>query len=248
VTAPDTGRAGDTNCFEQINGEQRKQLDEYVRQNGSATQTVGVNEDGTQDVCVLEPDGQGGYEEHFYKKEDNFTDYLLYATLTNNARSLAIAGYVTGDLSSAEAIALSTLTSVSDDGSAYHPYHRNDNGSWLRQKTVIKNVKVTHIHYGSQPSKDFKVAKSEKPPAGYGKSVLKTVSSPSIQRGGFGVPGGGPAQNTQQKLPANSGPTAARPTVVKTPDIKPTAQTPKVPTPTQAPRKPTPYVPTKKTS
>jgi hypothetical protein len=173
-----------------MDSQDRQQLEEYVRQQGDTTKTVDSNPDGTQDVCVLEREADGSYEEHYYRQEDHFGDYLMYSMLLGNSNTLMTYGLISGDLSASDYVMLKLLTGVGDDGRAYHPYTRGGDGSYVRQKTVINNVNVTHVHYGSSAPLDLKTAKKQKPPAGYeAKPTLKPNTNPGIKRGGLGVPG-----------------------------------------------------------
>jgi|GEM_PF-4343753 len=188
-SAPQPQASSDATCFQTPSAEDKAKLQEYARENGDTTQNAGTNADGTESICVLESDGRGGYEEHYYNSHDGFADYAMYAMLFGHSNALMTYGVISGDLSVADAMMLSLLTNIGDDGRAYHPYTYG-NGGWSRQgnnRTYINNYNVTKVQYGSRPPTALK----DKPttPPGYGKKTLAPADPKKVQRGGLGNPG-----------------------------------------------------------
>lgn len=190
--------SGDTTCITQLDANQKAQLTDYVNKNHDQVNSVSNNSDGTQDVCVLEKSGNG-YEEHYYRQQDHFNDYLLYSMMFGYGHQLATIGLLTGDLNVAEAMTLHLLTNINSSGGAYSPYAQQTNGSWARQTNtttiVNKNITVNNIQYGAAPAKPFSTAKDQAPPSGYAKQVMPKKSDDTatiskngdIKRGGLGV-------------------------------------------------------------
>lgn len=158
----------DPTCFTQMTSDQKTQLSNYISQQGGQVTGTTNNANGTQDVCVLEPDGHGGYDAHHYRQQDNFGDYMLLAMLTGNANSIATYGLISGDLDFGQYLTLQLLTGMQRSGSMYHPYTYDDGShNWNRRSTTIKNVHVTVIQYGHAKPRSYKSAYKAKPPAGY---------------------------------------------------------------------------------
>jgi len=196
--------SGDTTCITQLDANQKAQLTDYVNKNHDQVNSVSNNSDGTQDVCILEKSGNG-YEEHYYRQQDHFNDYLLYSMMFGYSHTFATYGLLTGDLNPAEYLTLQLLTNVNSNGGVYSPYARQSNGSWSRQTnttTIInKNITVNNIQYGSSAPKSFASAKNSPPPSGYAKQTMpkQTASTGTIQRGGFGVKSVSPVNSPTAK-------------------------------------------------
>jgi len=161
----------DQQCFSSMTMDQKAQLQQYVASQGSSVSSISNNTDGTQNVCVLEANGSGSMQAHYYNQNDQFGDYLLYAMLTGQGHTLATYGLLTGQLDVGQALALSLLTGMGSDGSLYHPYTYG-NGGWSRQRTVINNVHVTYVDYGHQRPVNYSTAYRSGPPRGYSYSRL----------------------------------------------------------------------------
>ncbi len=148
----------DQSCFSQLTSDQEQQLRSYVASNGDQSSSNG---DGT--VCVLDNSGN----EHYYRQQDNFSNYLLYSAMFGQSRTLATYGLISGDLSPMQYIALQSLTSINRQGYAYHPYGYSNN-RWNHQDysptTRIQNVHVTNVYYGQSTTPvSFKQAYSSPP-------------------------------------------------------------------------------------
>lgn len=128
---------------------QKAQLTQYAAQQGSSVNSTTNNADGTQDICVLQPDGKGGYNEQYYKRSDHFSDYLLYSMLLGRSNTLLTYGVLAGDLDVGQAMALSLLTGVNRSGQMYHPYS-NVGGTWERHPSVVSNTTVRNVYYGAR--------------------------------------------------------------------------------------------------
>lgn len=178
TTVSDT--AGGTSCFTQMDSNQKAQLTSYANKDGNQVKVNSNNPDGTQDVCILEPDGGGGYNERYYKEKDGFADYFLYSTLFGHSNALMTYGLLSGDLDVGDAMALSLLMGVNNKGGLYQPYQRTSAG-WGYQPTV-RNVTVTNVYYGSNGPRQS--LGSAKPPSGYGTSKLPT-KAPEAMAGSY---------------------------------------------------------------
>ncbi len=254
--------AGDAYCLEPIPSDERQKLQNYMVENSDELKATGQNGDGTQNVCLLEPDGQGGYEQHYYSPGDGLSDYPLYALLWGRSNTLMAYTLVedsNGSFDFGDYLLLHLLLDIDDDGRAYRPYVRDGNGQWHRGHTAASNYHVSRVRFGKSAAIDFKTAKGQFPPAGYTKSTLaKPQPDSRIRRGGFGIPGATPG--TQQRTTGATQPvttsakaatTAARPatTVAKpaTTAAKSTATTNQLPKTVRNPPAPikAPCVPTK---
>jgi hypothetical protein len=145
-------------CFTEMTPEQKAQINQYVNGNGGEVQTDTANADGTNDVCVIDTNGN----EHYYAQDDHFSDYLLYSMMLRRSNALLGYGLITGDLDPAQYLMLSLLTGVNNTGAMYHPYSYTDRG-WARTPTYV-NRSVTNVYYGnsSTPVK-YTEAKSKAP-------------------------------------------------------------------------------------
>ncbi|HEU5122275.1 MAG TPA: hypothetical protein VFT59_05525, partial [Candidatus Saccharimonadales bacterium] len=128
-TVPDAGEVGDTTCFLPLNAEQQQKMQEYAAQPGVADQANTVDS-----VCVMEPEADGTYVEHYYQEKDNFPLFLAFALLTKHSGSVMTYGLLAGQITPAEYVLLSTLVCIRNDGRMYHPYTKLSDGSWVRQR------------------------------------------------------------------------------------------------------------------
>ena len=163
--------ADDQACVYEQSAEQVAQLRELP-------QVANVQADayGTSTVCILKDDGNGGYSQHIYDRDDNFTDYLLYAAMTGRGSSLMGYGVLTGAIDPFDAMILGSLYGVKSRGGLYQPYsyYGADRG-WGRQNVVVKNVTVKNVTYGNSTPIPFKDAKKKRP-ASYQPVKVKKAS------------------------------------------------------------------------
>lgn len=157
--------ANSTTCFTQLADQDRASMNEYIAGNGDEVQSVTSNGDGTNSVCVLEDDGNGGYREHYYDRDDNFNDYLLYSMMLGHSNALTTYGLISGDLSFSEAMALQMLAGV-NSGGIYRPYNYTDRG-WGYQPQRMQNTRITNVYYGSDPKPVSYSDSISKPRPGY---------------------------------------------------------------------------------
>ncbi len=159
--AAQTQQQDGTQCFQQLSPADAQKVRDYAASNGDSTQTSTSND--VSDVCVIE-----GNEVHYYNQQDHFGDYLLYSMLFGNAHAFATVGLLDGDISPFEAIMLTSLVGVNDNGSIYHPYGYQA-GGWVRQSstTIVNNYHVTNVQYGHASPTGFSASKLTKPPTGY---------------------------------------------------------------------------------
>ena len=172
-----TGTAGGTfqddsksTCFQELDQGQKQDLQKYAADKGDTINQT-TNSDGTQDICVLERQPDGSYNEHYYNRNDHFGDYLLYSMMFGRSNALLAYGAFNGDLSASDVLVLSMLSGVNSQGVMYHPYS-NSSGQWLRSPSVVNNV--TNVYYGN--STPTKYSSSLTPPVGY---AAKAMPSPS---------------------------------------------------------------------
>lgn len=197
----------DTQCFTQLSPDQKAQLTQYASQNGSSVTNTSNNTDGTQNICVLEPNGQGGYNERFYNRDSHFGDYLLYGMLFGrSSHALTTYGVVSGDISVLDAIMLNSLMDVNSGGQLYRPYTHSGN-SWQPRKTVVNNTTINHVYYGSKDAGTFKQATQAAPPAGFTRNTVLTSSSklnPALKSKSNTYSNSGSNSNSNQKANSNS--------------------------------------------
>lgn len=161
-------------CFTEMSPDQKAQLQKYAADHGNNLDQASNNADGTQDVCVIEKGSDGSYNQHYYKRDDHFGDYLLYSMLFGRSNALLAYGVFNGDLSPSDAFVLSMLTGVNSQGLMYHPYGYV-NGQFMRSPQVINNVRVTNVYYGSS-TRPTPYSSSMTPPSGY---ATKSIPDPS---------------------------------------------------------------------
>jgi hypothetical protein len=139
-------------CFTALDDTQKAQLTQYVAEHKDDVTSTTANADGTQDICVLESDGSGGYNQHYYKEEDNFNDYLLYSMMFGRSNTLLAYGLISDDLDVSQYLALSLLTGVNNNGQMYHPYTHNGS-NWGRNTSWVNNGSsyVKNVRFGSKP-------------------------------------------------------------------------------------------------
>jgi hypothetical protein len=224
---------GKASCMEKVPPEMGAQLTSYIHDNGDTVNQVISNSDGTQDICILEQQPKGGFEQHYYRKDDgglSTQDWMTYMFLTGNARGATTLGLVSGELDFGEYMALRLLTDIDDRGDVRHPYDTPDRSrfdpraSWNRKQVIVQNVHITQIQYGKNKPEDFAVAHTKKPPVGYEKTptiAKPTGSNTQIRRGGFGP------DAVQPKATSMS---------PKTPTMSPRVYTPPKATPRPTPR------------
>jgi hypothetical protein len=155
-------------CFTALDDTQKAQLTQYVAEHKDDVTSTTANADGTQDICVLESDGSGGYNQHYYKKEDNFNDYLLYSLMFGRSNALLAYGLISDDLDVSQYLALSLLTGVNNNGQMYHPYTQNGS-NWGRNTSWVNNGSsyVNNVRYGSASAVPYSQAKTMPYPPGY---------------------------------------------------------------------------------
>lgn len=139
-------------CFTQLDDKQRAELQQYVSQHSDQIDSTTTNTDGTQNICVLEDDGNGGYNQHYYKQEDksNFNDYLLYSMMLGRSNALMTYGLLSGDLDVGDAMLLSLLTGVNNQGQMFRPYsYDNDNRNWNRRPAPMSG-QLRNVTYGAK--------------------------------------------------------------------------------------------------
>ena len=156
----------DVTCFTSLNAEQRKQLAQYSAEHQDEVKSSTTNSDGTQDICVLESDGNGGYSQHYYKQDDKFDDYFLYSMMFGRSNTLLAYGLISDDLDVSQYLALSLLTGVNSNGQMYHPYTQNGS-NWGRNSSWVNNASVNNVRYGSADAVPYSQAKTMPYPAGY---------------------------------------------------------------------------------
>lgn len=195
----------DLRCFEQVTIEERHVLEDAF---DTYSRTIGVNYDGTEDICLFEPDGRGGHFVHYYNRSDGYRDYAFYAWAMRRSDRMMEYRDRTDRLSAEDAMLLRMSRSVDRYGHEYNPWSSNPDGTWSRRPQVI-NYNVTNIQYGSKPTQPLTEAMTKPAPSGYAKTDLKPESV--VQRGGLGVPGGNNGRPTgaQNTVPAVTTPPQA---------------------------------------
>lgn len=219
-------------CFTEMTADQKAQLVEYTKQSPVSETS---RENGTQDVCVMEPDNR----EHHYKSNDTFSDYLLYSMLLGRSNSLLIYGLISGDLDAGDYLMLSMLTGVHNDGSMYRPYSRLDDGRWERRETRLDR-RVEYVQYGQRSPDRFRPGARPKPPSGYKSAPIRKVASNKqavvSKTSGQRTVNTAKAPSKSSGTPSNKAPTKAPSAPSKSPTRSP-SPAPKAPAP--APRAPT---------
>jgi hypothetical protein len=206
-------------CFTQLDPSQKAQLTQYAAEHKEDVTSTTTNSDGTQDICVLESDGAGGYNQHYYKKEDNFNDYLLYSLMFGRSNTLLAYGLISDDLDVSQVLALSLLTGVNNNGQMYHPYTQQGS-NWGRSTSWVNNASVNNIRYGSAAAVPYSQAKTMPYPPGYKPVPLSFKPGTendvaSAKKGPDGKPTltkkpGASAQDTLKTFPKASPPAAPK--------------------------------------
>lgn len=156
-------------CFTQLSQQQEQQIQQYTAQQGGQLTSQTANSNGTQDICVLQPNGNGGYDQHYYNQQDGLANYWMYALMFGHSQSLADYGLITGQLSPLDYIMLTSLSGVNRNGGFYHPYGYSS-GRWQRESQPVIINHVTVVQYGSRPPVSYSKASSVKPPRGYART------------------------------------------------------------------------------
>lgn len=184
-------------CFQQVNPEQEQQLTGLISDAGEVAQP--------QSVCVIEPDGNGGYVQAHYIASDNFAKYLLYALLLQNSRNaLFTYGVISGEISLLDYLTLSLMMGVDKYGSLFQPFTKSGrDGSWSRIKSDV-GARVSAVRYGSTAPKLQTAATSPAPPAGksYTPQPLPASKGSITQNGGTNA---GERQRSSTSLRTSSG-------------------------------------------
>src|SRR5262249_12506150 len=129
-------------CYSQLSGPQIAALQQYLAQHpGTATTTKGSK------VCVLQPNGSGGYIAHYFGPTDGFPNYALYAAMNGATTNVATYGKIQGKMTPVEQIGLRDLRVVGSDGAISQPY-TTKGGTFVRTNTALKTVKVTSARFG----------------------------------------------------------------------------------------------------
>jgi hypothetical protein len=174
------GPTSQDTCFQQMTPDQVTQMSNYANQTGATINSISSSGQGTQDVCVMTPDGNGGYAQHYYTQNDGFSNYFLYAMMFRNVHPLVGYGLLSGSLSPSDAIMLSLLTGIDSGGGLYHPYTRT-NAGWAAQASPITNVHVTNVYYGNRNAGSYATAYSQPPPSGYARSSMTKPNNSVMQ-------------------------------------------------------------------
>jgi hypothetical protein len=190
--------ASESTCFTALNAQQKAELTQYANEHKDEVSSSAANSDGTQDICVLESNSAGGYDQHYYKKEDNFNDYLLYSLMFGRSNALLAYGLITNDLDVSQYMALSLLTGVNRYGQTYHPYTHNGN-NWGRSTSWSDTSRVDNVRYGSSSPVLYSQAKTMPYPAGY-KPVPLTFQ-PGTENAVAAVKKGADGKVTVTKVP-----------------------------------------------
>lgn len=166
-------------CYKQVTDAQRAELQTYVAAHpGSTTTTKG------KDVCVLTPNGKGGYTAQYYGPNDGFQWYPLYIAMNNSALHDAHYGQIKGQLSTAERVTLDNLTEVYPDGSVAQPYTIK-NGAYERTDTVVKPIKVNAVRYGTTSDEESPAKAFSNPSKGYSASTMpNSTNEEDTEEGG----------------------------------------------------------------
>ncbi|MDB5186530.1 MAG: hypothetical protein JWM07_2 [Candidatus Saccharibacteria bacterium] len=170
-------------CFEQMEPEQEQKLREYAEQNRDRFQES-TNSAGDQSVCVLESDGNGGYNQRYYQKEDEskFDDYLLYSLLLGNSNTLLTYGALSGDLDFGQVMALSLLTGVNSRGQVYHPYTKPPESSkWSRTPSDVRGQVKTYAYGRSAAPLTFDNSKMLQVPPGFVAKPIPAASDKVVE-------------------------------------------------------------------
>ena len=166
-------------CFTQLNDEQRAQLQQYAAQHGDQSAPAGNNADGTQTICVLEDDGQGGYNQHYYKQEEqsNFSDYFWYSMLLGHSNTLMAYGLMSGDLDVGDAIALSLLAGVNNQGQMFRPYSYDSETKYWGRRPAPIGGNLRSITFGAKapPRPAFDNSKMLQVPADFQSPLPKAT-------------------------------------------------------------------------
>lgn len=166
-------------CFKQVTDAQRAELQTYVAAHpGVTTTTKG------KDVCVLTPNGHGGYTAQYYGPNDGFAWYPLYIAMNNSVQHDAHYGQVKGQLTTVERVTFANLTEVYPDGSVAQPYTLK-NGAYERTDTVVKPIKVNAVRYGTTSSEESPAKAFSNPSKGYSVSTMpNSTNEEGTEEGG----------------------------------------------------------------
>lgn len=193
-------------CFKQVTDAQRAELQTYVAAHPGATTTT-----KGKDVCVLTPNGHGGYTAQYYGPNDGFQWYPLYVVMSNSAQHDAHYGQLKGQLTTAERVTFANLTEVYPDGSVTQPYTLKS-GAYERTNTVVKPIKVNAVRYGTSSEEESPAKAFTNPSKGYSVSTLPNSSNEegTEEGGSFHVtqlkPNEGGYQAPEEQAPVHEAP------------------------------------------
>jgi uncharacterized membrane protein YgcG len=191
-------------CYKQMDADQVAQM-QQVAASENRDLTITDDSNDTQKVCVLEPTANGGYEEHYYNQNDGLQNYLLYSMLVGRSNSLATYGLLSGDLSVGDAMALSLLMNVGNDGRVYSEYS-NTGGRWHRDQQVNTHYRVTNIQYGHARPVSYAKARTAPAPRGYARPTTPPVTKTegTVAKSGIIKPVKKVASSNTYKNPSSS--------------------------------------------
>lgn len=177
---PVAAATDDATCFTPLTPEHRQQLTEYA-----------APQPGTgQNVCVLEREADGEYEQQHYAEGDNFPDFWHYALLSRTARTSVFTTGIIAEPTPVEYLTLMYMTPVDKYGAAYSAYELDKRtGKWSARKTE-KPMKLKQIRYGAAAPVQLNMGKTPPPaPSGYARQV------PQASQGSASV--GRPVENRE---------------------------------------------------
>ena len=189
---PVAAATDDATCFTSLAPEHRQQLAQYV-----------VPQSGTgQNVCVLEQEADGEYEQQYYNEGDNFPDFWYYVLLSRTAAMPAFKAGIIAEPTPVEYLTLMYMTPVDKYGAAYSVYELDKRtGKWSARKAE-KPMKLKQVRYGASAPVQLNMGKTPPPaPNGYARQV------PQASQGSASV--GRPVENrdasrSQTQKPSNS--------------------------------------------
>lgn len=112
-----------------------------------------VPQPGTsQNVCLLEQEPDGEFEQQYYQESDGFADFWYYALLARTARTATFTYGVIADPTDLEYITLMYLTPVDKYGHAFTSYELDKKtGKWSSRKTD-KPITIKQVKLGKAPA------------------------------------------------------------------------------------------------
>lgn len=150
---PVAAETDDATCFMPLSPEHRQLLTPYV------TQQPGTG----QNVCVLEQEPDGEFEQQYYNEGDNFPDFWYYALLARTAETPVFSTGIIAEPTLVERTALLYVVYMSKYGSPYTAYELDSHtGKWSARK-ADKALKVKHVRYGA--GAPVQLNKAATPPA-----------------------------------------------------------------------------------